>query len=81
MSEPHVIAQLQKNVRETLRVSLDEYRGHQLINIRVCVPLTESSGIMVPTKAGVSLSVGLLPQLTGALVEAEEAARQKGWLE
>lgn len=81
MSEPHVIAQLPKNSRETLRVSLDEYRGHNLINVRVCVPLSETSGILAPTMAGVSLSIAMLPALSQALIRAEEAAREKGWLE
>lgn len=81
MSEPLIISQFAKNSRETVRVSLDEFRGRQLINVRVCVPLSETSGILAPTKAGVALSVALLPQLLHALIEAKELARQKGWLE
>ena len=80
MTEPRIIALLEKNRTERLRVALDEFRGHQLLDLRVTVELSASSGIQTPTKKGVSLSVQLLPELRRALADAEAQARDLGWL-
>jgi hypothetical protein len=60
--------------------SANEFRGVQLIDIRVLVQLDEQSAIPVPTKKGVSLRVELLPELVAALQAAEAEARQRGLL-
>lgn len=80
MSEPVIIASLEKNRTERLRVALDEFRGRQLLDLRVTVELSSSSGIQTPTKKGVSIGVHLLPELRRSLAEAEEEARKLGWL-
>lgn len=81
MSGPvSVIGTVQKNKRETLRVALDEYKGVQLIDVRVCVELTVSSGLLTPTGKGVSVNVALLPELRRLLTDAEAKARELGWI-
>lgn len=73
-----VIATLEKNSRETVRVALDRYRGCDLVDVRVCVELTASSGVQTPTAKGVSLAVCRLPALVAALTAAEAKARELG---
>lgn len=81
MSSHLVIASLDKNRSEHLRVALDEFRGHRLLDLRITVELTSSSGIQTPTKKGVSVGVHMLPELRQALEEAESQARELGWLQ
>jgi hypothetical protein len=66
-----IIAWLPKNRREQVRVALDRYRGADLIDVRVCVELTSTTGRLMPTSKGVSLKIEQLPEL----IEALEAAR------
>ncbi|MEM8802899.1 MAG: transcriptional coactivator p15/PC4 family protein [Pseudomonadota bacterium] len=62
MTEPAVI---NKNSREQIRVSLDDFRGHQLVNMRVWYDAGE--GEMRPGKQGLALRSELLPHLINAL--------------
>jgi hypothetical protein len=66
MIEP--IAIIRKNAREELRVSVDEFRGHQLINLRVW--FEGEDGQMRPGKQGLALRLELLPDLRAALEKA-----------
>lgn len=66
------IAIIPKNAREELRISLDEFNGHELLNLRIW--FHTGDGEMRPTKKGVALKVALLPELLAALVEAEKVA-------
>lgn len=65
-----VIAQFEKNATEVLRISLTEYRGHQLIDARVYY--SDDEGQYRPTKKGVSLAVGLYPEFKKALLTLEK---------
>lgn len=67
-----VIAKVTKNARETIFFSLSEFRGHRLIDIRVHVP-GDQEDEWVPTRKGVSLAVGLYPEIKQALAQVEEA--------
>ena len=67
-----VIAKITKNARETIFLSLSEFRGHRLIDIRVHVP-GDKEDEWVPTRKGVSLSVGLYPEFKQALAQVEKA--------
>jgi len=78
MSE--VISKLPKNARETILLSLSEFKGHRLIDIRVHVP-GEQDGDWVPTRKGVSLAVGLYPAFKQALAELEDALINQGLLD
>lgn len=78
MSE--VISKLTKNARETIFLSLSEFKGHRLIDIRVHVP-GDQDGDWVPTRKGVSLAVGLYPAFKQALAELEEALINQGLLD
>ncbi len=78
MSE--VIAKLPKNARETIFLSLSEFKGRRLVDIRVHVP-GEQDGEWVPTRKGVSLAVGLYPAFKQALAELEKALVAQGLLD
>lgn len=71
-----LIATIPKNSREELRVSLSEFKGHNLLQLRAWV--IESG---VPTKNGFGIQAALIPKLRKALHEAELKARELGWLE
>lgn len=79
MADP--IAIIEKNTQEDVRVTLDEYSGHQLIDVRTFVDFksgnTEGRG---PTKKGVSLNVAKLPDLIAALETARGEAERRGLL-
>jgi hypothetical protein len=78
MSE--IISQVTKNAREVVFLSLSEYKGHRLIDIRVHVP-GDQEGDWVPTRKGVSLAVGLYPAFKEALAQLETALIQQGLLD
>jgi hypothetical protein len=65
-----LIAQFEKNATEVVRVSLTEYRGHKLVDVRVYY--SDDEGQYRPTKKGVSLSVDVYPDFKRALVELEK---------
>jgi hypothetical protein len=78
MSE--VISKVTKNAREVLFLSLSEFKGHRLIDLRVHVP-GDQEGDWVPTRKGVSLAVGLYPEFKKALAQLEEALITQGLLD
>lgn len=81
LPEPIEIAKFWKNRRrvELLHVSLSEYEGHALINVRIYA--TGSDGIDRPTTKGVAMSIARLPELARALALAETKARELGLLD
>jgi hypothetical protein len=74
----HVIATIQKNAREELRIALTRFKEYDLISLRVWA--SGKDGDAVPTKAGFALRVALLPELRAAIEEAEREARAAGLL-
>lgn len=65
-----------KNSREELRVTVEEFKGVPLVNLRVWFVAEE--GNMRPGKQGVALRVDLLPDLRRALEQAEAEAKRQG---
>jgi hypothetical protein len=78
MSAPIVIAELRKNARERVRIALDEWQGHHLIDIRVTTQFAEAVDVWAPTKKGLSVNVSMLPALREALAAAEARALELG---
>lgn len=58
---------IQKNTQEEIRVSREEFKGHDVFNLRVWY-LTKD-GKKHPTKKGVAFSAALLPDIQKALAE------------
>ena len=70
-----LIAQFEKNATEVVRVSLTEYRGRKLVDVRV--HYSDDAGEYRPTKKGVSLSVDVYPDLKRALLELEKVMLER----
>jgi Transcriptional Coactivator p15 (PC4) len=81
LDEPIIISKFWKNRRrnESVRVSLSEYEGHCLINVRVYC--TGTDGIDRPTPKGVAMTIRKLPELSRAMIRAEAKARELGLLD
>jgi hypothetical protein len=70
-----LIARLPKNADEEVRISLDEFRGEKLLDIRIYASFTIARARM-PTKRGISIPVEMLPDLLDALQDAVAKARK-----
>lgn len=69
-----VIAELEKNKREIVRVSLTEYGGYKLIDIRTFYEDLKT-GQRCPGRSGISMRRELLTDLRKALQAAERAVK------
>ena len=73
------VATIPKNKREEIRVSLTEYQGYDLVDVRVfCEPYAGDE--WVATKKGISLIVPRLPDLIDGLQTAQRVAQKAGLL-
>jgi predicted phosphoadenosine phosphosulfate sulfurtransferase len=70
-----VITQFEKNATEVVRVSLTEFRGHKLIDMRVYY--SDDEGQYRPTKKGVSLSVSLYTDFKQAIQALEKTLLER----
>jgi hypothetical protein len=66
-----VIGEFRKNATEVLRVSLSNFKGYDLVDIRVWVD--GYGGVTRPTKQGISIRRELLPELQQAIDAAINA--------
>lgn len=64
------IATIPKNRSEELRVTVDLFKGHQLLNLRVW--FTGDDGAMRPGKQGVAVRLDLAADLASAIGEAAQ---------
>jgi hypothetical protein len=67
------IAVVQKNQREELRFTLDEYKGHRFVSLQILAPGPD--GKMVPTRSGVTFRPDLLAEVREALSATDEHLR------
>lgn len=68
-----VISKFEKNSKEEVRVSVDEFRGRKIINIRVYYK--DPTGEWLPGKQGLALSIDRFRDLVDAVLQLGE------WLE
>ena len=73
-----LIEQFEKNATEVVRVSLTEYRGRKLVDVRVYY--SDSEGQYRPTKKGVSLSVDVYPDFKRAMLALEKVLLERDLL-
>lgn len=73
------VYELTKNSREAIKFSLETFKGHRFIDMRVYAK--EEGKDPVPTKKGLPVSPILWPQFKRALVQMEAAMVQEGWLD
>lgn len=72
--EKKLIGEFQKNSQETLRVTLQAFNGHPLVDIRIWLRM--ESGEWIATRKGVAIDPDLLPQLEKLLHGASEEYEQ-----
>jgi hypothetical protein len=61
---------IEKNKNEIIRISIDEYKGEKLLNIRVFYKNKE--GQWAPTKKGIAIRLEQFPSLKRVLDEIED---------
>jgi Transcriptional Coactivator p15 (PC4) len=72
------VAQFEKNSKEQVRVSIDDFRGTKIINMRVFY--RSQSGEWLPGKQGIALQVDRFRDLADAVLRLGEALQQRGLL-
>lgn len=72
-----LIAKFEKNASEEVWVQLREFRGHQLLDVRVHFRPDDGSEPR-PTKKGISMSVNIIPKVLKAMNEAVRALKEAG---
>ena len=75
MSE--VIASFPKNSFEEVRISLTEFKGKELIDLRVYYQ-PDGEEEMRPTKKGITISLEKFPELKKAFLRWKKYSRKKG---
>jgi len=75
MSE--VIASFEKNSFEEVRISLTEFKGKKLIDLRVYYQ-PDGEEEMRPTKKGITIALEKFPDLKKGLLTLEKALQEKG---
>lgn len=75
MVESIEVARFQKNSVEEVRAQITNYKGHDLIDLRVFVIKENSDGIA--TRKGLTLNVDLLPELKRAVLALEKALKER----
>lgn len=70
-TKTELIAKFEKKPGEEVRVSIDEFKGHRLINIRVWYTHPETRE-MLPGKQGITLAVEKIDALKTAVGQLAE---------
>lgn len=68
-----------KNKFEEIRIGVKEYKGFDLIDLRVWVD-SKDAGEKVPTAKGLSLNVELFPQFKKAILDLEKVLKDNNLL-
>lgn len=74
-----LIASFAKNKFEEVRVQIKEFKGYDLLDLRVYTAPKESDE-KIPTGKGLSLNVSHFIELKNALLDAEKVLRENGLL-
>jgi hypothetical protein len=75
---PLALAEWPRNERETVRVRLDRYNGHVVVDCRCW--WSDASGELKPGRGGLTLAVRHLPALADAVAAALTQAQVHGLL-
>lgn len=65
---------IRKNSKEEVRLGIEEFKGHRLVNIRVWYDA--GNGEMRPGKHGLAVRLELLPEVRAALAQLAETEGQ-----
>lgn len=72
-----MVAQIQKNALDEIRIAFSEYKGHKYLDIRVHT-VFDGDPEPRPTKKGITIKPEQIGELLEALQEAERQARAAG---
>jgi hypothetical protein len=75
---PKTIGVIEKNSREQVRIALQAFKGHNLVDMRV---LTVSGAVPMVTAKGITVNVAKLPELILLLQTAQAEARAQGLID
>lgn len=75
-ADTELVAQFEKNSKEEVRVSIDDFHGRKLINLRVYY--RSDAGDWRPGRQGLALGVDRYRELADALVKLGEQLKLKG---
>jgi hypothetical protein len=78
IEEDVVVGTIPKNAREDIRVTLSNFKGHDLVGARIWFKSKE--GEPRPSSKGITVNVKVLPELIGLLEDAEKKAIELGVL-
>ena len=70
------VATIQKNKFQQVRVGIREFKGNDLVDIRVFTQI-QGGDHMVATAKGISVNVHLLPELKKALDQVEQILKEE----
>ena len=67
----NIIGEIQKNQKEKIIVSTNEYKGNKYVDLRVHYE-DETSGDYKPTKKGIAVNPKILTQVVEMMLDAAE---------
>ena len=67
----NIIGEIQKNQKEKIIVSTNEYQGHKFIDLRVHYE-DETTGDYKPTKKGIAVNPKILDEVIEMMLEAKK---------
>ena len=73
------VSVFQKNKFQEVRFGIREFKGNDLIDIRIWT-MKQGSDDMVATAKGVSFNINLLPELKKGIEEIEKTLKENGML-
>jgi hypothetical protein len=77
---PVIVADIRKNDSERLRITIDEFHGVPIIDVRQWYFSRDDSEPR-PTKKGLSVAIRHLPALAKAMTDALDRAREMGLID
>ena len=72
----NIIGEIQKNQKEKIIISTNEYKGHKYIDLRVHYE-DESTKEYKPTKKGIAVNPKILSQVVEMMIEAAEVLQEE----
>ena len=72
----NIIGEIQKNQKEKIIISTNEYKGHKYIDLRVHYE-DESTKEYKPTKKGIAVNPKILSQVVELMIEAAENLQEE----
>ena len=68
-----LIGEVEKNARERVRITVEEFKGHKFVDLRVYYLDREGTG--KPTPKGIALTENIIDEVMGLLTRGHKALR------